>query len=178
MTALASPLESLRGAVLEIGPGRHPHLPLDPNDPWIGVEPDQAAARWLESQVGGHRVTVLAVGAEELPVPTGSIDTVVTSHALCSVRDPAQVLREVLRVLRPGGRFTFEEHVGSPRGTVLRIAQDALSPITRLIDGCRVNRDTGDLISAAGFQRVELQSFTRPGPLGSAIPHVAGSAYC
>lgn len=178
MTALTSPLESLRGAVLEIGPGRRPHLPLDPDDPWIGVEPDRAAARWLTNRIGGRRVTVLTVRAEELPVPTGSIDTVVTSYALCSVRDPAQVLREVRRVLRPGGHLTFEEHVGAPRGTGLRVAQAVLSPITAVIDGCHLNRDTAELIAAAGFCQVDLQTSTRPGPLGTAIPHVAGSAYC
>lgn len=177
MTALTDPLESLRGAVLEIGPGRRPHLPLDPADPWTGVEPDAASARWLNARVGGPRVRVLPVRAEELPVPTGSIDTVVTSHALCSVQDPARVLREVLRVLRPGGRFAFEEHVAAPRGTGLRRAQQTLSPLTRLLDGCHPARDTGDLIVSAGFGEVDLRAFTRPGPLGVAIPHILGSAY-
>jgi hypothetical protein len=81
----------------------------------------------------------------------------------------------VRRVLRPGGRFVFVEHVAAAHGTALRFAQRAVRPIWRaLSDGCHPDRHTGRLIEAAGFANVDLRQFRPPVPIMG--PHIAGVA--
>lgn len=179
MTAPALPweghFEDLRGTVLEIGPGWQPHLPVGVGASWIGVEPDPAAADWLEHIAPSGRV-VRGV-AEDLPLPRHSVDVAVSSLVLCSVRDPERVLGELGRVLRPGGRFVFVEHVAARPGTMLRGAMKALAPVSTLLGGCRPDRDTGATIAGGRFSRVELEEYQLPGPFGVPVPHVAGTAY-
>jgi len=173
--ALFSPLE---GTVLEIGPGGGNNLPFLSTSRrvvrWIGVEPnpffhDRLRAR---GERLGIDVDVRAGIAEALPAADRSVDAVVASLVLCSVRDPEATLREVRRVLRPGGRFVFVEHVAAARGTALHAVQHALRPVWRaLSDGCHPDRDTGRLIEA-----VRLRP-RRPAPLPPAGPD-HGTAHC
>lgn len=159
-------LGSVRGTVLEIGAGRGANLPLLPKGVrWIGLEPDagrraalaRAAARF------GHRDPVLAATAERVPLASGSVSAVVATIVLCSVADPAAALAEVRRVLAPGGRFLFVEHVGAPAGSWRRRAQGWAAPLTRRFDhGCDPTRDTAAAIRAAGFAAVDLRSYDRP----------------
>ena len=172
-------LSSLSGTVLEIGPGGGNNLAfLRPRMRWIGIEPnpffhDRLRAR---GQRLGIDVDVRAATAEALPVADQSVDAVISSLVLCSVRDPEAALREVRRVLRPGGRFVFVEHVAAPHGTGLRVAQRALRPVWRaLSDGCHPDRETDRLIEAAGFADVDLRRFKLPVPIMG--PHIAGVAY-
>jgi ubiquinone/menaquinone biosynthesis C-methylase UbiE len=80
-----------------------------------------------------------------------------------------------LRVLKPGGRFLFIEHVAAPQGTRLRTAQRWLRPLwKRIADGCHPDRETGELIEQAGFAEVRFEKFRLPlGPVG---PQIAGCA--
>jgi SAM-dependent methyltransferase len=173
--ALLSPLS---GTVLELGPGGGNNLPfLRPHTRWIGIEPNPFFHERLRAR--GERlgvdVDVRAATAEALPVADRSVDAVISSLVLCSVRDPEAALREVRRVLRPGGRFVFVEHVAAPHGTALRFAQRTLRPVWRaLSDGCHIDRDTGRFIEAAGFADVDLRRFSLPVPIMG--PHIAGVA--
>ncbi|MCH8980380.1 MAG: pyridoxal-phosphate dependent enzyme, partial [Armatimonadetes bacterium] len=89
-------------------------------------------------------------GAERLPVDDASVDTVVSTLVLCSVRDPKASLAEVVRVLRPGGRLLFLEHVASDDPRAARW-QRWLQPLWRwLADNCHLTRRTGDLIRESG----------------------------
>jgi ubiquinone/menaquinone biosynthesis C-methylase UbiE len=169
-------LGSLHGTVLELGPGiggslRH----YAPEVEWIGVEPDARHRRAVRAEAGriGRSARVLAGRAERLDLPGASVDAVVGSFVLCSVDDQAAALAELVRVLRPGGRYVFAEHVAAPRGTWLRRAQHVCAAFGR----CRPDRDTQAAIERAGLDIVELRFFTRPGPLGTAVPHIAGAAY-
>jgi ubiquinone/menaquinone biosynthesis C-methylase UbiE len=103
------------------------------------------------------------------------MDAVVSTFALCTVPDPAKTLVEVLRILRPGGKVVFMEHVAAPAGTALRLVQRASrSYWVRFADGCLPDADTLPLIQPAGFSRVDYAAFSIPVPLIS--PHVAGVA--
>lgn len=162
-------LSGLRGTVVEIGPGVGSNLPyLHPSVRWIGIEPnpymhgylrDRAAHLGMTIEMRGHR-------AEDIDLPDASADAVVATLVLCSVGDPSAALREALRVLRPGGRFVFVEHVAAPQGTSTRLVQDAVQPLWAQVgDGCQTNRETWRVIEQAGFSRVEMRHFDIDAPI-------------
>lgn len=103
--------------------------------------------------------------AEHLEFADNSIDAVVSTLVLCSVEDLEGTLQEILRVLKPGGRFYFLEHVAAPQGTWLRRMQQWIRPVwKKLGDGCRPDRETWVALEQAGFEQVEYQRFSAPVP--------------
>jgi ubiquinone/menaquinone biosynthesis C-methylase UbiE len=175
-------LAQARGDVLEIGAGDGGNLPHYP--PGISLtllEPNPYMIRYLEDacqRVSGIEcVSVVEGHGEVLPFPDHHFDTVVTTHVLCSVRDQAQVLAEVRRVLRPGGCFLFIEHVAAHPQTRVHRLQQMVNPVWRRVgDGCHLTRHTGAAIHAAGFSSVDLADFHPEGFPAIARPHVAGTA--
>lgn len=171
---------AVRGTVLELGPGdganlRHYH----PDVRLVAVEPDGAARARTSAAADrlGLHARVVDGRAEELALPGGSVDAVVCSFVLCSVADQAAALAEVHRVLRPGGRFLFAEHVAAPSGTWVRRGQNLVAALAAPFGvRCRPNRETGPAITRAGFDVVDLHRFDLPGPFGARVPHVAGAA--
>jgi ubiquinone/menaquinone biosynthesis C-methylase UbiE len=126
-----------------------------------------------EAERRGIRVELRAASASGVDADTASMDAVVSMFALCTVPDPVQTLGEVLRILRPGGKFVFMEHVAAPAGTALRLMQRASrSCWVQFADGCLPDAETLPLIQAAGFSRLDYAAFSIPVPLIS--PHVAG----
>jgi len=152
--------------ILELGPGAGANLRYYPKGSRVVVvEPNLQAHPVLlrEARRRGLEITIVAGEAERLPRATASVDVVVGTLLLCSVREPEAVLREVLRVLRPGGRFLAIEHVAAPAGSVGRAWQIKLAGIwRRLFDGCELCRDTEWLLSVAGFAAVVIDRFTLP----------------
>ena len=124
---------SLSGTVLEIGPGAGANLRhlAAKNIRWIGVEPNPYMSQHLrqEAQRLGMNIDLLAGTAEDLPIETASIDFAISTLVLCSVIDQKRAIREILRVLKPGGRLLFIEHVAAPAGTLLRRVQAAIKPL-------------------------------------------------
>ena len=170
---------NLLGTVLEIGPGSGANLAyLNPHAVrWIGVEPNRFMHPYLARTARALRMEIETRHgvAEELPAADGSVDAVIATWVLCSVTDQARVLKEILRVLKPGGKFLFIEHVASPHGTWLRRIQEFMAPLWRRIgDGCHPDRETGCAIERAGFKDVTIQSFDAPVPV--VRPHIAGMA--
>ena len=144
------------GVVVEVGAGDGPLLGL--YDParmrgLVAVEPDGAMRRYLARRAATApvRARVLAGAAEALPLRSASVDTVVFSLVLCSVRSPAAALTEARRVLAPGGRLLLLEHVASDRPGWLRV-QKALTPAWRRVAaGCHLDRDSLHLARQSGF---------------------------
>ena len=164
----------LGGSVLEIGPGTGPNLAYYPSGiRWLGVEPNPFMYPYLRTAAAhaGVQIDLRPGAAERLPAEDASMDAVVSTLVLCSVADPQAVLREILRVLKPGGRFLFLEHVAAPPGTRLRRVQKAIRPVWKfLTDGCHPDRETGPAIEQAGFEHVRYESFRLPiGPVGTQI---------
>ena len=171
-------LGSLEGDLLEIGPGGGVNLAhFAPTVRWSGVEPNPFMHAYLRKKAHnlGREVDLRLGRAEELEFPSQSFDAVVTTLVLCSVADQARVLEEINRVLRPGGRYVFIEHVVAGEGTFTRRAQRWIRPVWRVIgDGCSPELATWRAIEAAGFQHVEIEHFRVPFPIVG--PHIAGSA--
>lgn len=162
-------LAQLHGRVLELGPGTGVNFEFLPAEvDWFGAEPNRFMRPYLRG-----RCWSLA-SAEQLPYSGESFDCVLASLVLCSVRDPRAVMQEIRRVLRPGGRFYFIEHVAAPAGTRLARLQAIVKPLFYACgDGCHPDRDTAATIRAA-FPRHAIDEFILPVP--AVGPHIAGWA--
>lgn len=164
-------LGRVRGRVLEIGAGEGENFgALHPDVSWIGLEPDarrraELATRAREWRIEGEPLDAVA---EEIPLPDASVDAVIGSYVLCSVADPAAALAEVRRVLVPGGRVVFIDHVAAPPGTLKRLVQRAGTPFSRrFCHGCHWDRETERALVDAGFVGREVQHLrTRSIPFG------------
>jgi ubiquinone/menaquinone biosynthesis C-methylase UbiE len=172
-------LADARGATVEIGAGTGLNLDLYP--PAVGdlvlTEPgEHMAARLRRRAAASGRAEVVPAPAERLPFDDGSFDTAVATLVLCTVPDPAAALAEVQRVLRPGGRLLFLEHVRSDEPRLARW-QDRLERPWRLFGaGCHCNRDTEAAIRASGLavEHVEHGRIPKAAPI--VRPMITGSA--
>ncbi len=154
-------LVGLSGDVLEVGAGTGANLALYPEAvrSLTVSEPDAAMRERLSAALAAERVrspsravTVLDAPAERLPLADASMDAVVCTLVLCSVRDPREALGELRRVLRPGGRLHYLEHVAAHDDPERLRWQRRVEPVWRVVAGnCHVTRDTGALIRDAGF---------------------------
>ncbi|MFI5315423.1 MAG: class I SAM-dependent methyltransferase [Myxococcota bacterium] len=158
-----------RGVTLELGIGSGLNLPFYSGEVTrlYGVDPSpelhaMARRRAVESS---RPLELLLQSAEEpLPLQDHSVDSVVVTWALCSIPDPIRALQQARRVLRPEGELYFAEHGRAPAAGV-RKWQDRLNPIwKRVTGGCNMNRQTDQLIRAAGFEIAELSQEFLPGP--------------
>ena len=162
-------IQQAQGDVLEIGAGDGGNLPFYTGDVQVTlIEPNPYMIHYLDnacSRSDNACIKVIEGFGEKLPFPDASFDTVITTHVLCSVSDQARVLAEVRRVLRPGGRFLFIEHVAAHPGSGTYRWQRAVNPLWRRVgDGCHLTRDTGAMIEAAGFSRTSVERFDVSGP--------------
>ena len=175
-------LGSLSGRVIEVGAGTGANFGYYPPEveEIVAVEPEPYLRNLAEQATkrAHARVAVLDAPAEELPVEDDSCDAAVASLVLCSVADPAQAVRELYRVIRPGGELRFNEHVrsSSARGARVQETADRVG-WPRVSGGCHLARDTEALMIAAGFEIewLERYSFGIP-PLDPKKPHVIGVA--
>src|SRR5215470_371854 len=151
------------GDVLEIGGGTGANLPYyRPEAGWLTItEPDTAMIRRLERRAREQapHATILRAPAEDLPFEDGTFDTVVSTMVLCGVSDQPRALRQLRRVLRPGGQLLFIEHVrsGDPR---LARHQDRMNWLNQLVVSCDCNRPTLTSIQEAGFTVTEVEHLT------------------
>lgn len=160
-------LDGCRGRVVEIGAGTGLNLAHYGEDvrSVVAVEPEpHLRARAREAaRAAPVPVEVVDAVAASLPAADGTFDTAVTSLVLCSVPDQAAALEEIRRVLRPGGRLHFWEHVRARDGVLRplqRIADATVWP--RLAGGCHTSRDTLAAMEAAGFHVERVERFRFP----------------
>jgi len=149
-------LAPLSGTVVEIGAGTGRNLPIYPAtvNRLVLCEPDRHMRDRLVVRAEKRRgATITAARAEALDVADGSADAVVSTLVLCSVTSPGQVLAEVRRVLRPGGRFVFIEHVAATDRPGRFAWQRRIEPIWRLLAGnCHLTRSTEQSITDSGLR--------------------------
>jgi ubiquinone/menaquinone biosynthesis C-methylase UbiE len=152
-------LADLEGEVLEVGAGTGANLPHYPTAVRrvIAAEPDRAMrarlARRAAAMAGppGRSIEVSEASLDRLPWPDARFDAVVATLVLCSVDDPGRALGEIRRVLRPGGRLVFMEHVASDEAGHRRW-QRRIEPVWKRVGGnCHLTRETEQAIRDAGF---------------------------
>jgi SAM-dependent methyltransferase len=177
-------LAEARGRTLELGAGSGLNLPHYTSrvDELFISEPSPHMLRHLRDLVDSDPPAVgawklLQAGAEQIPFEDHSFDTVVATYVFCTIPDPPQALNEIARVLRPGGRFLFLEHVRAADGSGLGRVQDLVElPHRFLAGGCHPNRRTGELIGASPLVVERLDAGTMPRGLPTVKPTIIGSA--
>jgi ubiquinone/menaquinone biosynthesis C-methylase UbiE len=175
-------LKQARGRVLELGAGTGLNLELYPReglDSLTVTEPDPHMFKQLRQRAAKvcAGADLVQAGAEELPFEDASFDSVVVTLVLCTVPDQPAALREISRVLAPGGQLLFLEHVRATNDLSLAKWQDRLEAPWRFLgDGCHCNRDTIAGLKAAGFEIGELECAELPKAPPIVRPLVQGSA--
>lgn len=170
-------LAAARGRTLDLGAGGGANLTLFPQavSELVLVEPDPHMLRKLRPRLGRAQAPaeVVQAGAEALPFEDSSFDTAVFTLVLCTVPAPDAALAEAARVLKPGGRLLFVEHVRSRHPDLARW-QDRLERPWRFAgDGCHCNRDTVARIEESPFELDRVEH----GRLPKAPPIVRPLAY-
>lgn len=173
-------LEGAGGRVLDVGAGTGANIGLfgAGADEVVFCEPDPHMAKRLRRKLAdsGTAGSVVEAPAERLPFDDASFDSVIFTLVLCTVPDPAAALAEAARVLRPGGRMLFIEHVRSEEPGLARWQDRLHRPWRFLADGCNCNRDTLGAIEASGLRVEEVERDQLPKAFPIVKPLVRGQA--
>jgi ubiquinone/menaquinone biosynthesis C-methylase UbiE len=170
----------LSGDVVEIGFGSGLNLPHLPSAVTSvkAVDPSETAARLARERIAASKAPVEIIGldGQRLPLPDNSADTVISTWTLCTIPDAIAAIREVRRVLRPGGTLHFVEHGAAPDAGV-RKWQDRLNGMNqRMIGGCNLNRDIVGVVTEGGLTISKLDRYYAPGdpkPFGAFYEGIA-----
>lgn len=175
-------LAEARGRVVEIGAGTGVNVDLygDGIEDLTLVEPDVHMAERLRARLeeggGGVPKHLVEAPAEKLPFADDSFDTAVATLVLCTIPDPVAAIGELARVLRPGGRLLFIEHVRSDDPGLARW-QDRLEKPWRFVgDGCHCNRDTEATLGASAFEVETIEHGKLPKAAPIVRPLIRGAA--
>jgi ubiquinone/menaquinone biosynthesis C-methylase UbiE len=177
-------LRGLSGRVIDLGAGDGPNFPYFPDSvrEVIAVEPEpylRERAR-QNAERAPIPITVVDALAERLPLEDASVDAAVVALVLCTVPDPDAALRELHRVLRPGGELRFFEHVIAEDRRLARVQRflDRSGCWPLLAGGCHPARDTAAALGRAGFaiDRSRRLSITPCPLLFPVAPHILGVA--
>jgi ubiquinone/menaquinone biosynthesis C-methylase UbiE len=175
----ATLLARATGDVLEVGAGTGLNLTHYASEvsTLTVTEPDASMLRRLEHAAGRttRSTTVLRAPAEDLPFEDASFDTVVSTLVLCGVDDQPRAVREIRRVLKPGGHLLFVEHVRSNDAADAR-RQDRLNWLNRLVVGCDCNRPTLETLRQGGLAVGDVVHGELPKSPPFVRPMIVGSA--
>jgi ubiquinone/menaquinone biosynthesis C-methylase UbiE len=173
-------LGEARGRTLEIGSGTGINLDNYGAEvtELVLSEPDRHMVALLRRKVEGSSrpATVVDATADKLPFDDESFDTVTLVYVLCTVPDPGAALREIARVLRPGGRLLFIEHVRSPEPGLARWQDRLHGPWRVFANGCHCNRDTVAAVAGSSLELEQLERGEIPKVPPLVRPMVAGAA--
>lgn len=169
-------LKAAEGKVLEIGFGTGLNLSEYPDriKKIITVDINPGMNFYAQKRVksSGKEVEHQVITAEKLPMADQTFDTVVSTWTLCSILNVDQALKEIYRVLKPGGKFIFIEHGLSKKANIQKW-QNRLTPFWKILgDGCHLNRNIKELISAHPFEIIEYQEYCMP-----KMPKLASQMY-
>ncbi|EGW12540.1 methyltransferase-like protein 7B [Cricetulus griseus] len=185
---LFSQIKDLKGtsgkvALLELGCGTGANFQFyPPNCRVTCVDPNPNFEKFLTKSMAENKHLqyerfIVAYGEDMRQLADSSMDVVVCTLVLCSVRSPKKVLQEIQRVLKPGGLLFFWEHVAEPRGSWAFLWQQVFEPTWKHIgDGCHLTRETWKDLEKARFSDVQMERQSPPFkwlPIG---PHIMGKA--
>ena len=157
------------GVVLEIGIGSGQNLPFynaNKVTKIIGVDPDDHIWKRSKARRDACPIDVERIGlsGEDIPLETNTVDSVVVTYSLCTIPDPVRALREMARIVKPGGKIHFTEHGKAPDAAVNRW-QDRIDPLWKVIaGGCHSGRDIPAYFKEAGLKLDSLEQMYVPGP--------------
>jgi ubiquinone/menaquinone biosynthesis C-methylase UbiE len=169
------------GRTIDIGAGTGLNVDLYPAEvtELVLAEPDEHMLKQLRPKLAesGRGAEAVQAPAERLPFDDDSFDTAVFTLVLCTVPDAAAALREAARVLRPGGKLLFVEHVRSPEPGLARWQDRLERPWKFIGDGCHCNRDTVATIEASPFEveHVDRGELPKAPPLVKPLVHGSAS---
>jgi SAM-dependent methyltransferase len=173
-------LSHAHGRTLEIGAGTGLNLELYPDSvtELVVTEPDGHMRAQLVKKLAvvSRRAEVVDAGAEHLPLPDASIDTVVATLVFCTIPDPQSALAEITRVLKPEGRLLFLEHVRANDPKVARWQDRLERPWGGFGRGCHPNRDTLATINASGLEVSQVERDQMPKAPPIVRPLIVGEA--
>ncbi len=175
-------LQDLSGDVLELGCGTGANLSFYPQTikHLVLAEPNSFMQQQLDLKLKNYphlSTCILDCFAESIPVPDNSFDVVVSTLLLCSVKNPAIALSEIHRVLRPGGKLLFIEHVAANNNPVRLKWQKRIEPFWKIVQcGCHLTRDTEANILQAGFTLKTINRQSMRGVPAVARPSIWGAA--
>jgi ubiquinone/menaquinone biosynthesis C-methylase UbiE len=161
------------GHGLEVGAGTGANVAYHPEGARVvGIDISLAMLRRVQNKPAGDDASLVVADVTALPFPDAAFDWVAETLVFCEVRDPVAGLRELRRVLRPGGRLVMLEHV-RPSG-LLGVAADALSAVTAPLWGEHFDRDAEAAVLAAGFVIVRREWLWRDWVVLLVARHTAG----
>jgi SAM-dependent methyltransferase len=170
----------LPAELVEVGPGVGANFRyLPPGCRLTAIEPNPYMHSALQRRAARHGigVQIRSITGDAIDLDDQSVDAVISSLLLCTVADPGQVVSEIRRILRPGGRYAFLEHAVAPDGTFLRRVQRAVRrPWAWVFEGCSCERDLAAVIRAAGFASVEIGEYRLRSPFVPVNTQIAGTA--
>ena len=166
-----------KGVVLDIGIGSGLNIPFYNKsniDCLYGLDPSEELLKIAKSVAKKNELKVefLECGAEAIPLPDQSIDTVLVTYTMCTIPDIKLSNSEIMRVLKPEGRLLFCEHGLAPDKNIAKW-QNRINPIwSKIAGGCNLNRDIPKLITSSGFKISNMEEMYLP-----SIPKFAGYNY-
>jgi ubiquinone/menaquinone biosynthesis C-methylase UbiE len=165
--------------VVELGSGTGASMRyLEPGTRLIAIEPNVHMHHALRRQARrrGIELDIRQESAGAIGLPDGSVDAVICTLVLCTVPDPTAAVAEVHRILRPGGRFHFIEHVHAETKGLRGLQKVVHRPWRYVFEGCELERDTAATLAAAGFSELRLDHFRLGGLFVPIWPQIAGTA--
>ena len=165
------------GTILEIGIGSGLNIPYYQKskiNKVIGLDPSEQLCKMAKKTADDNNFSIdfLVNGAEEIELPSNSIDTILLTYTLCSIPEPNIALKEIMRVMKSDGRILFCEHGIAP-DEVVQKWQNRINPLWgKLFGGCNINRDIPNILKNGGFKINSLDKMYLP-----STPKIVGYNY-